>query len=64
MKTEIQASIGGIDGERGYTIVTPSLQEALKFLEQYDHEGSSVSLLVKTYDEDVYELLRTLITKS
>lgn len=38
----IKVTIGAVDGERSYIVITPSAKEALAFLQEYDHEGSTI----------------------
>lgn len=61
----LKVTVDAVDGERFYTIGTPSAQEALAFLERYDHEGSTVVVEEvigiggrELYNEHAYELLR------
>ena len=62
-------SVAAVDGVRSYTLSTEESYEVRQWLEHYDHEGASVTLLVKsthspsavhtkTYQgEDVYKAL-------
>lgn len=54
--------VDAVDCERCYTLQTPSLTECRKWLDRYDHEGSSVCLEViedivtrYLYNEEAYE---------
>jgi hypothetical protein len=54
------AEIDAVDGERVYVIFTPDVMEALAFLAQHDHEGSSVTVYndeVAYENEDAYSFL-------
>jgi len=51
-------SIGHVDEETSINTVKNTALEAKKFLDGYDHEGSSVSVEVRCEDgEDSYKLL-------
>lgn len=43
-RTRYAVSIGSVDGETSFECSTPNASIALKFLQQYDHEGSVVEL--------------------
>ncbi len=62
-----KATIHAVDGERYYSIETPSAGEALEFLTRHDHEGAYVTVQkweaaprhhVEQTQEDAYTLLQ------
>ena len=58
---EIQVSIGSVDNESYFLQGTRDLKEAKKFIEAHDHEGSSISINIKCYEEEVYKVLNNLL---
>lgn len=51
--------LGFVDGQTDMRFETKSAKEALEFLNSYDHEGSSLGLVITADDnEDIYKLLR------
>lgn len=55
----ISVHIAGVDGS-SHSISVATASEALKFLEAYDHEGSSVGVVVDADNEEMYAVLRLL----
>ena len=53
----ITVQLSSIDGETFVTFVTPDAEQALKFLEKEDHEGSSLSVTCRVDNEQAYHLL-------
>lgn len=43
-KLNLEVSINCVDGQTSHHFITKSKEEALKFLKEYDHEGSSISI--------------------
>jgi hypothetical protein len=55
----ITVDISAVSGEHYYTAVVPEKDQALKFLQHYDHEGSSISvmsILMNAGEEETLEL--------
>jgi hypothetical protein len=50
--------INWVDGETTSRLYTSRKELLLPFLEQYDHEGSNVSLNAVVTDEEVYKFLK------
>lgn len=53
--------IDSVDGETMYSIATSNVEIGLKFLEKYDHEGSTICLKIDMgkyiYGSEVYRYL-------
>ena len=57
----LKIAIDSVDGETSHFCNTETITEALKFLEKYDHEGSSINLMIiGIFGENVYKILRKL----
>ena len=48
MEFVFKGTIDAVDGVRSYIIISPDRGEVLRFLQKYDHEGST--LIVDVYD--------------
>ena len=57
---KIQVGISAVDGDTHRTLITPDVQTALDFVSSWDHEGSSLSVIVEAYNDDVFRLLTQL----
>lgn len=63
--------INCVDGETSYSMTSNNPKHILKFLEKYDHEGSSLQLDYENnedngtldYDSDIYSYLKGEIDK-
>ena len=56
----IKTHVSSIDGETFETMATPSPRAALAFLKRADHEGASVSVIVRLDDDDAYHALEAI----
>lgn len=60
---KITVSVSAVDGQHYFAFHTDKAVEALKFLEEYDHEGSNVGVAVTgTTTAEDYDLLVLLST--
>lgn len=58
MRCEYAIQVASIDGQTFFEFHSNKAAECLTFLSRYDHEGSSVSLRIECFNDDVYEMLR------
>lgn len=58
---KITLGIHAVDGEHFYELQTKEVEAALKQLNSYDHEGSSISLKIEADNEDAYKILNVLM---
>lgn len=59
----ITVSIVTVGGNISHEIETNSATEALQFLHDYDHEGSTLNIEANFNNEDGYQFLRELEDK-
>lgn len=53
-------SISDVGSSGFHELKHTSIDRVKQFLNDYDHEGSAITLKIITEGEDVYELLRTI----
>jgi hypothetical protein len=58
---ELTITVGGVDGETNFIMYTRHPYQAMKFITDHDHEGSTLSMTLRVDDEQVYRVLETLV---
>ena len=53
----LNLTIDAVDGDTCYTLTTPSATAAIKFLDNYDHEGANIMVTLLLHSEMVYKVL-------
>lgn len=57
-------TIHSVDGGPYTHFHTEDKSQLLPFLEKYDHEGSSITLVARMDNEEAYNFLRSVIDKT
>jgi hypothetical protein len=61
MSLTLRVTVSSVGSDSAISMDTTSPEAAIKFLDDYDHEGSEVSATVELTGEQVYKVLRKLL---